>query len=157
MLAHAEEVPGERAVVGDAPGAELGGVDELHPEEQQQQVEHVLKELDVQGIPQLHVMNKIDLLPEAQRHSLMNNPGSSTVCISSAKGLGLDALLAAIDARLDIDALRRLRIRVPQSEGKLLAEIDARAHVLRRTYRDSSVQLEVDAPESLARALRPLL
>jgi len=123
--------------------------------EQQQQVEHVLRELDVQGIPQLHVMNKIDLLPEAQRHSLTNNLGSSTVYISSAKGLGLDALLVAIDARLDIDALRRLRIRVPQSEGKLLAEIDARAHVLRRTYRDSSVQLEVDAPESLARVLQP--
>jgi GTP-binding protein HflX len=123
--------------------------------EQQQQVEHVLRELDVQGIPQLHVMNKIDLLPEAQRRTLVNNPGPSTVYISSAKGLGLDALLAAIDARLDIDALQRLRIRVPQSEGKLLAEIEARAHVLRRTYRDSSVQMDVDAPESLARTLRP--
>jgi GTP-binding protein HflX len=123
--------------------------------EQQQQVEHVLRELDVQGIPQLHVMNKIDLLPEAQRRSLVTSPGASTVYISSAKGLGLDALLAAIDARLDIDALQRLRIRVPQSEGKLLSEIEARAHVLRRTYRDSSVQMDVDAPESLARTLRP--
>ncbi len=123
--------------------------------EQQQQVEHVLRELDVQGIPQLHVMNKIDLLPEAQRRSLVTSPGASTVYISSAKGLGVDALLAAIDARLDIDALQRLRIRVPQSEGKILAEIEARAHVLRRTYRDSSVQMDVDAPESLARTLRP--
>ncbi|HET6843906.1 MAG TPA: GTPase HflX [Candidatus Angelobacter sp.] len=123
--------------------------------EQQQQVEHVLRELDVQGIPQLHVMNKIDLLPEAQRPTLINNPGPSTVYISAAKGLGLDALLAAIDAHLDIDALQHLRIRVPQSEGKLLAEIEARAHVLRRTYRDSSVHMDVEAPESLARTLRP--
>ncbi len=57
-------------------------------------------------------------------------------------------------SRLEIDALQRLRIRVPQSEGKLLAQIEARAHVLKRSYRDSKVQMDVEAPESLARVLR---
>jgi hypothetical protein len=52
-----------------------------------------------------------------------------------------------------VDALRRLKITVPQSEGKLLSQIDARAHVLRRVFKDSAVQMEVDAPESLARVL----
>jgi len=67
----------------------------------------------------------------------------------------MDRLLAAIDRRLEIDALEHLRIRVPQSEGKLLSQIEARAHILKRTYRDGSVQMEVEAPESLARVLRP--
>src|SRR5258708_13041717 len=62
--------------------------------------------------------------------------------------------LAAIDARLQVDPLQRLRIRVPQSEGKLLAEIAARARVLKRAYRDSTVSMELEAPESLARNLR---
>ena len=60
----------------------------------------------------------------------------------------------AIDARLQIDALQHLRIRVPQSQGKLLAQIEARAHVLKRSYRDSKVQMDVEAPESLARRHR---
>jgi GTPase len=119
--------------------------------EQQKQVEAVLKELEVVATPQIKVMNKVDLLPEAQRASLANSAG--TVYISAARQAGLDTLLAAIDSRLEIDALRRLRIRVPQSEGKLLAQIEARARILKRSYRNSAVQMDVEAPESLARVL----
>ncbi len=119
--------------------------------DQQGQVERVLKELDVLDRPRIRVMNKVDLLPEAQRRALAGTPNA--VYISAAKQTGLDDLLSAIDARLEIDALRHLRIRVPQSEGKLLAQIEARAHVLKRAYRDSKVQMDVEAPESLARTL----
>ena len=120
-------------------------------QEQQQQVERVLKELGVQGTPQIRVMNKIDLLPEMQRKALAGT--EQVVYISAARNIGLEQLLEAIDARLHVDALRHLRIRVPQSEGKLLAQIEARANVAKRVYRDSAVQMEVDAPESLARVL----
>jgi GTP-binding protein HflX len=120
--------------------------------EQQHQVESVLKELNVLDRPRIRVMNKVDLMPEAQRKALANTP--AIVYISAAKEIGLDRLLAAIDAQLEIDALQHLRIRVPQSEGKLLAQIEARAHVLKRVYRDSAVQMELEAPESLARVLR---
>ena len=120
-------------------------------EEQQRQVDEVLKELEVQKTPQIRVMNKVDLLPQEQRKLLAS--ANSLVYISASRRQGLDELLKAIDARLEIDALRRLRIRVPQSEGKLLAQIEARAHVLKRAYRDSAVQMEVEAPESLARVL----
>src|SRR6185503_3151299 len=119
--------------------------------QEQQQLEKVLKELEVQGTSQIRVMNKIDLLPEMQRKALAST--ESAVYISAARNLGLEQLRAAIDARLSIDALRHLRIRVPQSEGKLLAQIEARANVAKRVYRDSAVQMEVDAPESLARVL----
>ncbi|HET9281007.1 MAG TPA: GTPase HflX [Candidatus Angelobacter sp.] len=132
--------------------------------DQQQQVEAVLKELNVLDRPRIRVMNKVDLMPEAQQRSLPNtantanttNPANTanTVYISAVKDLGLNALLAAIDSRLEIDALQLMRIRVPQSEGKLLAQIEARAHILKRSYRDSKVQMDVEAPESLARVLR---
>jgi GTP-binding protein HflX len=119
--------------------------------EQQRQVESVLKDLEVKDTPQIRVMNKLDLLLQAQRESLASD--DATVYISAANKLGLDQLLAAIDKRMEIDALRRLRVRVPQSEGKLLAQIEARAHILKRAYRDSAVHMEIDAPESLARVL----
>lgn len=144
--------------------------------DQQQQVEAVLKELNVLDRPRIRVMNKVDLMPEAQQRSLVNTTNTAnatstanttnttntanttsmanTVYISAVKDLGLDALLAAIDSRLEIDALQLMRIRVPQSEGKLLAQIEARAHILKRSYRDSKVQMDLEAPESLARVLR---
>ncbi|HYL92425.1 MAG TPA: GTPase HflX [Alphaproteobacteria bacterium] len=123
--------------------------------EQRRQVEQVLKELEVQDTPQIRVMNKVDLLPETQRQSLASTP--SAVYVSAAKQIGIDNLMSAIDQRLEVDALRRVRIRVPQSEGKLLAQIEARARILRRAYRDSAVQMEIEAPESLARTLEIFL
>jgi GTPase len=121
--------------------------------EQQRQVEQVLKELEVLATPQIRVMNKIDLLPEMQRRSLANT--AQTIYVSAAANLGMESLLATIDSQLPIDLIQRMRIRVPQREGKLLAQIEARARVLKRTYRDSAVQMEVEAPESLARTLEP--
>jgi GTP-binding protein HflX len=97
-------------------------------------------------------MNKIDLVPQAERRELKNT--ANRVYISAQKQLGLDDLLSAIDDHLEIDALQTMRIRVPQSEGKLLAQIESRAHILKRSYRDSKVQMDVEAPESLARVLR---
>jgi GTP-binding protein HflX len=120
--------------------------------EQQQQVEQVLSELELMNTPQIRVMNKIDLLPETQCRSLINSP--NTVYVSAAKQTGLERLLAAIDEKIEIDAIQRLKVRIPQSEGKLLAQIEARARILARAYRDSAVQMEVEAPESLARSLR---
>jgi GTPase len=121
-------------------------------QEQQQQVESVLKDLDVLDRPRIRVMNKVDLMPEAQRKALASVP--NTVYISAAKQIGLDGLLAAIDERMEIDALQPLRVRIPQSEGKLLALIESRAHILTRAYRDEKVQMDIEAPESLVRKLR---
>ncbi len=53
--------------------------------EQDAQVERVLKELEVEKKPRLRVMNKIDLLPPAQREAMRND--SATVYISAAKDL----------------------------------------------------------------------
>ena len=120
--------------------------------EQQKQVEQVLEELEVMSTPQIRVMNKTDLLPEAQRRSLVN--GGVNVYVSAAKKLSLDELLQVIDGKLQVDAMQTMRIKVPQTEGKLLAQIEARARILKRAYRNSAVQMEVEAPESLARVLQ---
>ena len=81
----------------------------------------------------------------------MNGP--AVAYVSAARKLGLEELLSIVDARLEVDAIQRMKIRVPQNEGKLLAQIEARARIVKRAYRDSAVQMEVDAPESLARVL----
>jgi GTPase len=120
--------------------------------EQQRQVEEVLRELESQDKPRLNVMNKIDLLPEKKRESLRDT--ESVIHVSAAKGTGLDNLLEHIDAQIAEDPVRRVHLRVPQSEGKALATLDARARVYAREYRDGYVELEVQAPESLLRRMK---
>ncbi len=120
--------------------------------EQDAQVESVLKELEAEKKPRLHVMNKLDLLPPKQRESLRDD--EQTVHVSAAKGIGLSTLLDRIDALLDEDRPSRVHLRIPQKEGKALAQLQARARIYSRTYRDGLVELEADAPDSLLRRMR---
>jgi GTP-binding protein HflX len=120
--------------------------------EQDTQVESVLKELEADKKPRLRVMNKIDLLPPKQRESLRDD--SQTIHVSAAKGIGLGALLEHIDAALEQDRPSRVRLRIPQKEGKTLALLEARARIYSRQYQDGLVELEADAPDSLLRRMR---
>jgi GTPase len=120
--------------------------------EQDAQVDRVLKELEVDGKPRLHVKNKIDLLPASQRDALLDD--AQSVYISAAKGIGIGTLLERIDEMLSDDALSRIRVRVPQQEGKMLAMLEARSRIYSRQYKGGSVELEVEAPASVVRRVK---
>ena len=120
--------------------------------EQDAQVDKVLKELEADGKPRLRVMNKIDLLPAKQRESLRDD--KSRVHVSAAKGVGMSTLLDRIDEVLSEDPLSRVHLRVPQKEGKLLALLEARSRIYSRAYKGGTVELEVEAPESVMRKVR---
>jgi GTPase len=120
--------------------------------EQDAQVEIVLKELDAEKKPRLRVMNKIDLLDEEVAGSLRDD--MKTVYVSAMEGTGMDRLLARIDAMIKEDPVSRVRLRVPQKEGKTLAMLEARARIYSRAYKDGAVLLDADAPESVVRRVR---
>ncbi len=121
---------------------------------QEEQVEKVLAELEA-AKPRLRVVNKIDLLPEAQREALCDD--ASTVHISAVRGIGLSTLLERIDQVLEEDPLSRVRLRLPQAEGRMLALLEARARVFSRHYQDGFVELEAQAPESVLRQMKDFL
>jgi GTP-binding protein HflX len=120
--------------------------------EQAVQVEAVLRELEAAGKPRLHVLNKVDLLPAAERDAVRDD--AATVHVSALKGIGLTTLLDRIDRMLVEDPISRVRLKVPQSEGKLLSALEARSRIFSRQYRDGVVELEAEAPESLLRRLK---
>ncbi len=120
--------------------------------EQDAQVESVLQELEADKKPRLRVMNKIDLLLPKQRESLRDD--ERTVHVSAAKGIGLSTLFDHIDELLEEDRPRHTRLRVPQTEGKTLALLEARARIWSREYQDGFVVLDADVPESLLRRMR---
>jgi GTPase len=123
--------------------------------EQDAQVERVLKELEADTKPRLHVMNKIDLLPPLQRESLLDD--ASSIHISAAQGRGLTTLLDRVDRAITEDAVSRVHLRIPQKEGKALALLEARARIYSREYKDGMVEIEAEAPESVARTMKSWL
>jgi len=125
--------------------------------EQDAQVESVLKELEADKKPRLKVMNKIDLLLPKQRESLRDSDlgdNDQIIHVSAAKGIGLSTLLDRIDAVLEGDRPERVRLRIPQKEGKVLAQLQAGSRIYSRQYQDGLVVLEAEAPASLLRRMR---
>jgi GTPase len=125
--------------------------------EQDAQVEIVLKELEAEKKPRLRVMNKVDLLDVEVAQSLQADAmreGSTTVYVSAKEGTGLGQLLERIDKLIDEDRVSRVRLSVPQKEGKLLALLEARTRIYSRKYKDGAVELEVDAPASVVRKVK---
>jgi GTP-binding protein HflX len=120
--------------------------------EQAAQVELVLKELEAEKKPRLQVMNKIDLLEPKQRDSLRDD--ATTVHVSAARGIGIATLLERIDQVLEEDPISRVRLSVPQKEGKVLAMLAARSRIYSRAYKDGVVEMEAEAPESVVRRVR---
>jgi len=55
---------------------------------------------------------------------------------------------------LEEDRPSRVRLRIPQKEGKALAMLQARARIYSRQYRDGLVEVEADAPDSLLRKVK---
>lgn len=115
-------------------------------EEHKAEVEKVLDELGVLGKPRIEVMNKIDLLSTGERQSLES---SGAVAVSAKQGLGLERLLARMDAELVADPVLEQTFEIPQSEGTALAALEAGALIRDREFVGNSVRITVAGPASL--------
>jgi GTP-binding protein HflX len=138
--------------------------------EQAAQVEKVLQELDAQNKPRLRIFNKIDLLDAQERAELGETltralnvrpkKGSETVLeesnvlTSATTGEGLAELLDRIDKVLTMDPVVTVKLKVPQSEGKALSILEAKAKILTRTFRGGYVNMTVQCAESVLRGMQ---
>ena len=120
--------------------------------EQDAQVEKVLKELEAERKPRLHVMNKIDLLPEDGRDIVMGDARRAhppAIPLSAVTGEGCDTLLEAIAAL--VDEAPPVDVFTPVGEGAAIAWLYRHGRVLeRRDGKDGSVRLAVSlSPQAL--------
>jgi GTP-binding protein HflX len=109
-----------------------------HPESEAQRgdVHAVLGELGLGKIVEdgmVEVLNKIDLLDEAERDALseQSKRNQDIVPISAVTGQGCEALLALLDRRLDVDR-HAVELDVPLSDGAAIAWLYAHGEVLER-------------------------
>lgn len=136
----------------------VSDVSNPHYEELDEDVEKILRELDVADRPRLRVFNKIDRLTPEERKTLeaggSNGSGNKPVLVSALTGEGINLLLQRIDAAMPVDPLLTLSIRLPLAEGRTLAMIHALGRVLHSEIDDSHMRLDAEVPASIAKRLR---
>ena len=118
-------------------------------EEQKEQVESVLAELDARDKPVLQVLNKVDLLPEPELSNLEQTASLNTILVSGMRRTGLDSLLEAIDRSLVADPLVDAALCIPQSQGAVIAALEAGAVLSRKQFEGNLVRMQVRGPASL--------
>ena len=124
---------------------------------QKAEVEKVLAELSVSATQTIEVFNKVDLLPPAEREALANTAGHEASLVSGLTGEGVKALLQRIDDALIADPIRQATLRIPQSEGAVLAALEAGAVIESTRFEGNLTHLTVRAPASLLGRYRRFL
>ena len=130
-------------------------VDASHPglEEQMEAVESLLGELELGHRPTIVVLNKVDRLDaDAALGALVER--FDAVAVSARTGQGMEALLDRIERALR-PGVERIRLRIPYRDGTALAQCYERGRVLSRTDGVDGIDVEVELPRRLLRALEP--
>jgi GTP-binding protein HflX len=121
-------------------------------DEQRTVVEGVLAELGAREKPRLHVFNKIDRLPEDElvlMQTSIHDLIPDSVFVSAVTDGGLDplqrALLSAVRIRRPVT-----EVRLPVTDGRLLAEIHREAEVLDQRHEGEQLILHARMDAALA-------
>ncbi len=111
------------------------------------QVEAVLREIGADGVPQIAVYNKIDLLEGGAPRVDRDVDGRVVrVWCSASSGLGLDLLLDAVEAFLTQGVIRH-RLQLPPSAGRVRARLFDSGRVLdERATEAGGWLIEVEMP-----------
>lgn len=114
----------------------------------QQVVDGVLDEIDTSAVPQLLVMNKIDLAGIEPRLDRGADGRPQRVWLSAATGAGVDLLHQALGELLGGDRLRSA-LHLPLSAGRLHARLKAAGAIAGESVDEHGWQLQIDAPRSV--------
>lgn len=123
-------------------------------EEQLEAVQETIRELEAGDKPVLHVLNKIDLL-ENGTHMLQSfrNRLGHVAGVSAETGEGIEELNRMITEMLS-HFWERMRLSVPQEQQSLLSILHDEGNIIKKTYVDGYVELDVEVPKKLAERVR---
>ena len=110
-------------------------------------VQDVLQSLGASQAPQIHVLNKSDLIPDEKA----SDP--DTVPISALHGDGLDVLLEQIEKSVSSN-MQSFRVFIPFSAYHLLSKIRKGGVIHAEDYQDDGVILSIQADQSTINSIR---
>jgi GTP-binding protein HflX len=125
-------------------------VDATHPQAaaQMQSVEEILAELEIDHLPQVIALNKVDLLTEDQNPADGLALSGVAVPISARTGTGIDMLLTAVEAVMERN-LESLTVKLPYKRGDLLSLFHERGQVNSEDHLADGVVVTGRLPERL--------
>ncbi len=121
-----------------------------HFKQQRESVLKVLGEIHASSKRVIEVFNKTDLV--GRTPDLF--PAEDAVYISASQRTGIERLLHKIDESLPANPLIKASFMFSQKNGALLSKLYSRSKLLRRSYVDDRVYLEVMAPRSVVEQLK---
>ena len=116
-------------------------------------VNEVLEEIGAGDVPQLSVMNKVDLIDAEPRVERGEDGKPRQVWLSAATGIGLDGLRDALGELLGGDRIRA-GLELPLTAGRLHARLKAAGAIAGEAIDEHGWHLDIDAPRSV---LAPLI
>jgi len=123
------------------------------PDGQVAAVRAVLAEVGAADVPEVLVLNKVDLLDEVSRARLARQlPGAAA--ISAATGEGIDGLLATVATRLPRPPVD-LEVLLPYDRGDLVDRAHREGAVLATEHVAEGTRVRLRAADALAHALEP--
>ncbi|NLP36728.1 MAG: GTPase HflX [Firmicutes bacterium] len=129
-------------------------VDAAHPQVKQQMaaVQAILNQLEAQNLPQLVVLNKMDL-PQAHQNFQQTQQLPDHVAVSALKRKGLDALLAKIETLLHREHERH-EFFIPFTLTELLHLIRQYGKLEREEYLPQGIRVEAVLPRVWAKRIQ---
>jgi GTP-binding protein HflX len=118
----------------------------------QRVVEQVLVEIGADEVPQLRVMNKIDLAQAGPRLDRDAAGQPQRVWLSAATGSGLGLLRDALGELLSGERCRAT-LQLPLTAGRLHARLRASGAIVGESVDEQGWRLQIDAPRSLIEPL----
>jgi GTP-binding protein HflX len=118
-------------------------------------VRQVLGEIDAQEIPELVVINKVDVADPEVVDAVMRSEqrrGNRVVLVSARTGKGLDELVAALDElvpRVDVS----IDVLLPFADGRLVARVHELGEVLTEEHTGTGTRIKANVPKRVANEL----
>jgi GTP-binding protein HflX len=133
-------------------------IDCAHPQVEQQidAVHAVMQEIGADDKPVLYVLNKIDQEEGQHAASRLSHTIGRSAAVSAITGEGVGNLLNELADCLKGDK-QVMRLTIPLSEGRLLAQLKQSATVLEEKYEGEFAELLVRVPAQLVPRCEPYL
>lgn len=113
----------------------------------------VLKELDAEEKPMITVLNKTDVCPSEDLLNFLSHRFPKTVKISALHREGFHELIEMMMKEIQ-ERRRKVTIRVPQSEYKVLHEVEEYGIIHKRDYVENDIIMLIEASHEIINRLR---
>ena len=112
-----------------------------------QTIENVLKDMGAQEIPQILVLNKVDLISDGNMIEKRQREFPDSVTVSAQQHLRLSELKSRIIAKMD-ENFQTIDLEFSYDQGKTIAHAQEGVEVLQREYEENGVKLRVRGSRS---------